>query len=387
MKIVCLGGGPAGLYFSIIAKKADPSCDITVIERNSPDNTFGWGVVFSDKTMAGFRQADPETHEAITNAFRHWDDIDVHFKGRTITSGGHGFCGIARIALLQILQRRAVELGVQLRFETEVKDPDDYAADYDLVVASDGVSSTTRKKYESVFRPNIQRRKNRFIWLGSTTKLDAFTFDFKDTEWGWFNLHAYRFDENWSTMIVEAPESTWRRAGMDTMELSQSLAMCEAMFSERLQGSELVSNARHLQGSDAWTVFQHVHCEKWYHKNIVLIGDAAHTAHFSIGSGTKLAMEDALSLARVLFSHRGDVQGALARYQEDREVEALKLQSAARNRMEWFEHVDRHVHLGARAVHVQLADGKSAHWPREPQAPRSAIRGPRGAMVRRTQRR
>jgi len=357
MKIVCLGGGPAGLYFSIIAKKADPSCDITVIERNSPDNTFGWGVVFSDKTMAGFRDADPETHAAITDAFRHWDDIDVHFKGRTITSGGHGFCGIARITLLQILQRRAAQLGVHLRFETEVTDPDDYTADYDLVVASDGVSSTTRKKYESVFKPNIQRRSNRFIWLGSTTKLDAFTFDFKQTEWGWFNLHAYRFDENWSTMIVEVPERTWRGAGMDKMELSQSIAMCEEMFRDRLEGSALVSNARHLKGSDAWMVFQHVLCESWHHKNIVLIGDAAHTAHFSIGSGTKLAMEDALALARVLFNHRGKIGGALARYQEEREVEALKLQSAARNRMEWFEHVDRHVHLEPEQFTYNLLTG------------------------------
>ena len=357
MKIVCLGGGPAGLYFSIIAKKADPSCDIAVIERNSPDNTFGWGVVFSDKTMAGFKNADPETHAAIAEAFRHWDDIDVHFKGRTITSGGHGFCGIARITLLQILQRRATQLGVHLRFETEVTDPDDYTADYDLVVASDGVSSTTRKKYEAVFKPNIQRRSNRFIWLGSTTKLEAFTFDFRKTEWGWFNLHAYRFDANWSTMIVETPERTWRGAGMDKMELSQSIEMCETMFRDRLEGSALVSNAPHLKGSDAWMVFQHVLCEKWHHRNIVLIGDAAHTAHFSIGSGTKLAMEDALALARMLFSHRGDISGALARYQVEREVEALKLQSAARNRMEWFEHVDRHVNLEPEQFTYNLLTG------------------------------
>jgi anthraniloyl-CoA monooxygenase len=357
MKIVCLGGGPAGLYFSILAKKANPSREITVIERNRPHDTFGWGVVFSDKTMSGFREADPETHAAITQAFRHWDDIDVHFKGRTITSGGHGFCGIARITLLQILQRRALELGVELRFQTDVTNPDDYADDYDLVVASDGVSSVTRKRYESVFRPNIQSRHNRFIWLGSATKLDAFTFDFAKTDFGWFNLHAYRFDENWSTVIVETPERTWRGAGMDRMELKDSIAMCETLFRDRLGGNPLVSNAKHLMGSSAWMVFQHVLCEKWHHKNIVLIGDAAHTAHFSIGSGTKLAMEDALALSRTITATHGEVETALASYQLEREVEALKLQSAARNRMEWFEHVDRHVHLEPEQFTYSLLTG------------------------------
>ena len=357
MKIVCLGGGPAGLYFSILMKKADPSCEITVIERNRPNDTFGWGVVFSDKTMSGFREADPESHAAITNAFRHWDDIDVHFKGRTIRSGGHGFCGIARITLLRILQRRATELGVELRFETTVTDPDDYTADYDLVVAADGVSSISRAKYQDVFRPNLQRRFNRFIWLGAATALDAFTFDFKETEWGWFNLHAYRFDESWSTVIIETPERNWRAAGMCEMELSQSIEMCERMFADRLNGARLISNAKHLSGSNAWLVFQRVLCERWHHRNIVLIGDAAHTAHFSIGSGTKLAMEDALALARVLSTRTGDVETALARYQEEREVEALKLQSAARNRMEWFEHVDRYVRLEPEQFAYNLLTG------------------------------
>jgi len=206
MKIVCLGGGPAGLYFSILLKKANPSWDITVIERNRPTDTFGWGIVFSDKTMDGFRGVDPETHAGITRSFRHWDDIDVFFKGNKITSGGHGFCGIARIKLLQIMQERAAGLGVKLVFQTEVTDPDDYADRYDLVIASDGASSITRRKYESIFKPNIQVRRNRFVWLGSRRKLDAFTFDFKETDWGWFNLHAYRFDDEWSTFIIETPE-------------------------------------------------------------------------------------------------------------------------------------------------------------------------------------
>ena len=311
MRIVCLGGGPAGLYFSILAKKANPSWDITVVERNRPDDTFGWGVVFSDKTMDGFKDVDPETHSEITHAFRHWDDIDVFFKGRKVTSGGHGFCGIGRIKLLQILQKRAAGLGAKLIFQTEITDPDLYAADYDLVIASDGGASITRRKYESIFKPNIQPRQNRFIWLGSKKKLDAFTFDFANTEWGWFNLHAYRFDADWSTFIVETPEKNWLKAGIDRMEQKESIALCEKLFADRLDGNALISNAKHLKGSAVWLKFNRVLCEKWFHKNIVLIGDAAHTAHFSIGSGTKLAMEDAMALTRVLSHHDGDVTSAL----------------------------------------------------------------------------
>jgi anthraniloyl-CoA monooxygenase len=345
MNIVCLGGGPAGLYFSILAKKANPDWKITVIERNRPDNTFGWGVVFSDKTMDGFREADPETHCAITRAFRHWDDIDIFFKGSKITSGGHGFCGIARIKLLHILQKRAASLGVELLFETEVTDPSVYSARFDVVVASDGVSSVTRRTYEDVFRPNVQVRHNRFIWLGARQKLDAFTFDIRQTQWGWFNLHAYRFDENWSTFIVETPEKNWLAAGIDRMNADESIALCEHIFAERLDGHALVSNAKHLSGSAVWLKFRRILCEKWRHRNIVLIGDAAHTAHFAIGSGTKLAMEDAIALTRVLSSHGADISSAFERYQEEREIEALKLQNAARNRMEWFEQVERYVHL------------------------------------------
>lgn len=357
MKIVCLGGGPAGLYFAILAKVANPSWHITVIERNRYDATFGWGVVFSDKTMDGFKDADPQTHASITEAFRHWDDIDVFFKGRKITSGGHGFCGIARIKLLQILQKRASKLGVKLFFQTEVTNPAEYAERFDLVIAADGASSVTRRSYEDIFKPNIDVRHNRFIWLGSRVKLDAFTFDFKETEWGWFNLHAYRFDAEWSTFIVETPETNWLKAGIDKMEPKQSIALCRNLFAGRLDGHPLISNAKHLRGSAVWLKFQRVLCEKWFHKNIVLIGDAAHTAHFGIGSGTKLAMEDAIALARVLSQHRRDVQGALARYQEEREIEALKLQSAARNRMEWFEDVERYVHLDPEQFSYSLLTG------------------------------
>jgi anthraniloyl-CoA monooxygenase len=357
MKIICLGGGPAGLYFSILAKKANPSWDITVIERNQSDSTFGWGVVFSDKTMDGFREADPESHARITQAFRHWDDIDVYFKDRKLTSGGHGFSGISRMKLLQIFQQRAACLGVKLLFQKEVTDPDLYAANYDLVIASDGASSSTRKKYESVFAPNIQVRNNRFIWLGTKKKLDAFTFDFKSTEWGWFNLHAYRFDDDWSTFIVETPEKNWIKAGIDKMDAAESIALCEKLFAERLDGNALISNAKHLQGSAVWLKFARVLCEKWHHKNIVLIGDAAHTAHFGIGSGTKLAMEDAMGLSRVLSNQMGGISDALERYQEEREIEALKLQSAARNRMEWFEQVERYVHLDPEQFTYSLLTG------------------------------
>jgi anthraniloyl-CoA monooxygenase len=357
MKIVCLGGGPAGLYFSILAKKANPSWDITVIERNQADSTFGWGVVFSDKTMSGFKEVDPESHASITQAFRHWDDIDVFFKGRKLTSGGHGFCGISRMKLLQIFQHRAACLGVRLVFQMEVTDPDAYAREYDLVIASDGASSVTRRKYETVFKPNLQVRHNRFIWLGTKKKLDAFTFDFKPTEWGWFNLHAYRFDDDWSTFIVETPEKNWVKAGIDKMDAAESIALCEKLFAERLDGNALISNAKHLQGSAVWLKFTRVLCEKWHHKNIVLIGDAAHTAHFGIGSGTKLAMEDAMALSRVLSSQTGSVADALQAYQEEREIEALKLQSAARNRMEWFEQVERYVHLDPEQFTYSLLTG------------------------------
>ena len=345
MRIACLGGGPAGLYFAILMKKANPAHDITVIDRNAADNTFGWGIVFSDKTMDGFREADAQVVNEIEANFHHWDDIDVHFKGRKITSGGHGFCGIARLKMLQIFQKRAAELGVKMLWEQEIADPDIYAREYDLVVGADGVFSTTRAKHEAHFNPRIDLRTNRFIWLGTKKKLDAFTFAFKQTEFGWFNLHAYRFNEEMSTFIVETPETTWLKAGIDKFEADESIAFCENLFADLLDGHKLISNARHLRGSAMWIKFNRVLCERWHKDNIVLIGDAAHTAHFAIGSGTKLAMEDAISLAKVLNSIEGTVPERLARYQAEREIEALKLQSAARNRMTWFEDVERYIHM------------------------------------------
>jgi anthraniloyl-CoA monooxygenase len=357
MKIVCLGAGPAGLYFSILMKKANPGCSITVIDRNRSDDTFGWGVVFSDKTMDGFRDADPQVADDIERNFHHWDDIDVFFKGEKITSGGHGFSGIARIKLLDILQRRARELGVILVYETEIRDPDHYTEEYDLVIGADGVMSTTRSKYQDIFNPRVDERKCRFIWLGTRRKLDAFTFAFKDTPHGWFNLHAYRFNDDMSTFIVETREETWLAAGIDRMTKDESVRYCEQLFADLLDGEELISNARHLTGAAVWQKFNRVLCERWHHKNIVLIGDAAHTAHFSIGSGTKLAMEDAIALARVLSSTEGDVGTRLQQYQAEREIEALKLQSAARNRMNWFENVERYASLEPEQFAFSLLTG------------------------------
>ena len=342
MKVVAIGGGPAGLYCSILLKAADSRHDITVLERNRPDDTFGWGVVFSDATLDNFRQADPASHAEIVRSFHHWDDIDVFFKGTKITSSGHGFCGIARKKLLNILQVRAAQLGVKQVFQTEVADEAAYA-DADLVIAADGVNSTVRRKYAQQFKPDIDVRKCRYIWLGSHQPLQAFTFAFEDTPWGWFQLHAYRFDRDTSTFIVETREETWLAAGLERADPDGSVAFCEGLFGAYLGGHRLLTNSRHLRGS-AWLNFNRVLCEQWHHRNIVLIGDAAHTAHFSIGSGTKLAMEDAIALSRAL-TERTDLEAALQQYQRERSTEALRLQSAARNRMEWFENVERYTHL------------------------------------------
>jgi anthraniloyl-CoA monooxygenase len=343
MRIACLGGGPAGLYFSILMKKADPTHDVTIYERNLPNDTFGWGVVFSDATLGNFAKADPQSYDEIARSFHHWDDCDVFFKEQRIVSGGHGFCGIGRKRLLNILQERAAELGVKQVFESNVTD-DAQFADADLIVAADGVNSLIRNKYVEHFQPDIEVRKCRYIWLGTHLKLNAFTFITEATEWGWFQVHAYQFDKDTSTFIVECREETWLAAGLDKADQDASIAFCEKLFAKYLKGNKLMSNARHLRGS-AWLNFNRVLCHRWHHKNIVLIGDAAHTAHFSIGSGTKLAMEDAIALSKTVTANPTNVELALELYQQERELEALKLQSAARNRMEWFENVARYTHL------------------------------------------
>jgi anthraniloyl-CoA monooxygenase len=354
MRIVCIGGGPAGLYSAILFRKALPGARVEVHERNRPDDTFGWGVVFSDQTMAGFAAADPESHRAILANFHHWDDIDVHYRGKVIRTGGHGFCGISRMTLLNLLQERAAQLGVIQNFESEVEDEVAFG-DADLVVASDGVNSRVRARHAEVFRPDVQTRKCRYIWLGTRQPFPAFTFAFEPTEHGWFQIHAYQFSGDLSTVIVETREETWRAHGLDRATTEQSIGFCERLFAGYLGGHRLMSNARHLRGS-AWLNFNRVRCENWYDGNLVLIGDAAHTAHFSIGSGTKLAMEDAISLVRHV-ARQTDTRRGLAAYQEERSTEALKLQSAARNRMEWFENVERYVNLEPEQFTYSLLTG------------------------------
>jgi anthraniloyl-CoA monooxygenase len=341
-RIVCLGGGPAGLYSAILFKKALPRASVEIYERNRADDTFGWGVVFSDQTMQGFRATDPESHDSIVNNFYHWDAIDVHFKGTMVRSGGHGFSGISRQLLLNLLQQRAAELGVKQTFQYQVEDHQPFA-DADLLVAADGVNSRTRNRFADVFEPDIDVRKCRFIWLGTRQHFPAFTFAFEQAEHGWFQIHAYQFSPELSTVIVETREETWRAHGLDKCNTEESIAFCERLFGKYLGGHRLMSNANHLRGS-AWLNFNRVLCKRWHTGNVVLIGDAAHTAHFGIGSGTKLAMEDAVSLVKHV-AQASDVPAGLEAYQAERSLEALKLQSAARNRMEWFENVARYVQL------------------------------------------
>ncbi|WP_207481266.1 bifunctional salicylyl-CoA 5-hydroxylase/oxidoreductase [Arenibaculum pallidiluteum] len=344
MRIVCIGGGPAGLYFSILMKKADPAHHIRVYERNRPYDTFGWGVVFSDQTLQNLASADPPTKQEIIASLAQWDAIDIHFKKSRIRSHGHGFCGIGRRQLLTILQRRAQELGVELVFETEVADPDQFP-DADLIVAADGVNSRTRGRHADHFLPEIDVRPNRYIWLGTRRLFDAFTFAFVEVpDAGWFQAHAYRFDGETSTFIVETTREAWQRAGLDRTGTAESIAFCERHFAELLDGQGLMANSRHLRGSE-WISFPRISNRTWVKDNIVLMGDAAHTAHFSIGSGTKLALEDAIALARILGERPGDVPAALRAYEAERRVEVLKLQSAARNSMEWFENVSRYAAL------------------------------------------
>ncbi len=354
MNIVCIGGGPAGLYFALLMKRANADHDVMVVERNKPYDTFGWGVVFSDQTLGNLQAADAQSASEILGAFSHWDDIEINIRGSSVRSGGHGFCGIGRKRLLNILQRRCEALGVKLVFETDAKSETDYP-DAELVIASDGLNSRIRTRHAEVFKPDIDLRECRFVWLGTTKRFDAFTFAFEQTEWGWFQAHAYRFDDDTSTFIVETPEAVWQAAGLDAMSKEESIAFCERLFAAHLAGHALVSNAQHLRGSAQWIRFPRVVCEHWVYRPsdgaapVVLMGDAAHSAHFSIGSGTKLALEDAIELARciALASEGGriDLPKALNDYEAARRVEVLRIQNAARNSTEWFEHVDRYADL------------------------------------------
>jgi anthraniloyl-CoA monooxygenase len=349
MNIACIGGGPAGLYFSILMKQAFPAARITVHERNKPDDTFGWGVVFSDETLEGFERADPPSFAAIRASFAYWTDIENHYAGACVRSTGHGFCGLSRKRLLQILHTRAQELGVELRFESEVQD-DAALGPVDLVLASDGINSLVRQKYAEHFRPALDWRKCKFAWFGTTKPLDAFTFVFEESKHGLFQVHAYPFqraradrpdEPTLSTWIVECHEDVWKRAGLDRASEAESVAYVERLFRAHLGGHRVLTNR------SLWRTFPTVRCERWHHRNVVLVGDAAHTAHFSIGSGTKLAMEDAIELVAAFRelgpSSCADVPRVLARYEERRRPEVIRLQRAAQTSLEWFENSARYV--------------------------------------------
>src|SRR5881296_1291705 len=315
-------------------KKADPGHDVTVVERNRADDTFGFGVVFSDATLDTFIEADRPTGEAITRAFAHWDDIDIHYQGQVLTSTGHGFSGMSRQALLDILQRRCAELGVTPRFQTDVTDLAPYR-DADLVLAADGVNSLVRSEYAEHFQPHVDWRPNRFVWLGTTFPFRAFTFIFKDSPHGLWRVHAYRYDARYSTFIVETTEATWRRAGLDQAREDDTVAFTERFFARELEGHRLLKNR------SLWRSFPTIRNAHWHWDNVVLVGDAAHTAHFSIGSGTKLAMEDAIALAAALQRHR-DVPSALDAYEEERRPQVESIQRAAQVSLEWFEQTERY---------------------------------------------
>ncbi|TIQ34511.1 MAG: bifunctional salicylyl-CoA 5-hydroxylase/oxidoreductase [Mesorhizobium sp.] len=344
MKVAVLGGGPAGLYFAISLKLRDAAHEVTVYERNRPDDTFGWGVVLSAETLENLTRNDPVSAVWIKKHFAYWDDIAVIHDGVRTVSTGHGFCGIGRKRLLILLQRRARELGIKMMFETEISDPRPFMETHDLVVAADGLNSKSRAVFADVFKPDIDTRKCKFVWLGTTQKFDdAFTFIFEKTEHGWLWAHAYQFDSETATFIVECSQQTWERFGFGAMTQQESIAVCERIFEKHLGGHPLMTNANHIRGS-AWINFPRVLCERWSHKNLALMGDAAASAHFSIGSGTKLALESAVALADYVESEP-DLEAAFRKYEDARRTEVLKLQSAARNSLEWFEEVERYLGL------------------------------------------
>jgi anthraniloyl-CoA monooxygenase len=336
MRMTIVGAGPAGLYLALLMKKADPAHRIVVHERNRPDDTFGFGVVFSDETLNQFLAEDAETAQAIRDNFAYWHEIDVVAGGETVRSGGHGFCGLARKKLLQILQERCAAEGIELHFHSELQDFDALRRDCDLLVGADGINSQVREAWKDTFRPSLDWRRNKFVWLGTTLPLDTFTFIFEANQHGLFQVHAYRFEDGLSTFIVETTEETWARAGLDKATEADTIAYCETLFARHLNGHRLLTNR------SIWRTFPTVKCEHWVHENVVLIGDAVHTAHFSIGSGTKLAMEDAIALSRALNAGHPSIPAALKAFEEARQTEVSILQHAAQVSLEWFEHTDRY---------------------------------------------
>ena len=335
MRIISVGGGPAGLYLGILMKQVDPSCSFTVIERNRPEDTFGFGVVFSDATLENLARADGETYQQIRHSFAHWDDIDIHWRGQVMRSTGHGFCGMERKLLLEILQARCRELGVELRFEEEVRDPAALAGQADLLVGADGVASGVRQAFAGGFDPEIDLRPNRFVWLGTTFPFEAFTFYFVENEHGLWRVHAYRYRDEGSTFIVECTAETFARTGLGEEDEDGTIAYLERLFAGQLDGHRLIKNR------SIWRSFPTVRNRRWHTDNVVLLGDAAHTAHFSIGSGTKLAMEDSIALAEALAAEPA-LPAALERYEAERRPFVEGLQRAAQVSLEWFEGTERY---------------------------------------------
>ncbi|HEX6262840.1 MAG TPA: FAD-dependent monooxygenase, partial [Actinomycetota bacterium] len=338
MRILTLGGGPAGLYASLLLKRLDPSHDIRIVERNPHDATYGWGVVFSDRTLTEFREADYPTYRRITDDFILWDAIDIHYRGGVIRAGGQGFSGISRKKLLLILQERCGQLGIPMTFEHEFEDWG-VLGDFDLVLAADGANSFTRKRFESAFRPSISQGRARFIWFGTTRPFDSFTFIFREHEHGLFQVHAYPFEGATSTFIVECHEDVWRRAGLDAATTEETMAFCEDLFAAELRGHRLLSN------KSEWISFPTIKTASWRHENVVLLGDSAHTAHFSIGSGTKLAMEDSIALAEAFERHPEDLDAALDDYEMERRPAVERFQLAAAQSQAYFEDLRRYLHM------------------------------------------
>ncbi|AGP51784.1 hypothetical protein M271_00735, partial [Streptomyces rapamycinicus NRRL 5491] len=345
MKIAIVGGGPGGLYFAALMKQLGPAHEITVWERNAPDDTFGFGVVFSDETLGGIENADTTIAQDMARRFARWTDIDIHYRGESHTVGGQGFAAMSRKELLHLLQDRCHALGVTLRFSTPAPDTDRLRGSYDLVVGADGVNSPIRTAHSAVFRPSLDRRHSKYMWLGTDRVFEAFQFFVKQTDWGVVQVHGYPYSATGSTFIVEMHEDVWRRAGFDATEGTDfppgasdehAVARVHELFADELDGHQVFAN------NSKWLNFTTVRNERWHHGNLVLIGDAAHTAHFSIGSGTKLAMEDALALAACLHEHP-DTEGALTAYETERRPVVESTQRAAQASLEWFENIGMYV--------------------------------------------